>query len=229
MTPDLPGGAGPEERRWVQPGFAWLLPILLFHLVISGFPVHYPLIFAIRASVRAVAFVMTLYVSRVGRSFLLTMVLLTTVAAAASISAQDHPGWYQNLLLAAWSVILLLAPLTIFRRIRTDFQRGGVELEVVLGALCAYLWIGAYFAFIYGASSVILKTPFFAQPGAENQLNYLYFSFVTLTTTGYGDLFPGGGPGRMLAATEAVIGQLYLVSVVAVAVSVFGSRKTPRS
>jgi len=56
-------------------------------------------------------------------------------------------------------------------------------------------------------------------------LNYLYFSFITLTTTGYGDISPAFGPGRMIAVTEAVIGQLYLVSVVAIVVSAFGKRK----
>jgi voltage-gated potassium channel len=219
----------PSERRWLQPGFVWLLPLLLLHLIISGFPVHHPLMFAIRAGVRTGALVMTLYVSRVGRSFFLGMVLMTLVTAAASIPAQVHPGWYQNLVLAAWSIILLLAPVMIFRRIRKEFQGEGVDLEVVLGALCAYLWIGGYFAFIYGASAIFFKTPFFIQAGAENQLNYLYFSFATLTTVGYGDLSPGYGPGRMLAVTEAVIGQLYLVSVVAIIVSAFVRQKALRS
>ena len=58
----------------------------------------------------------------------------------------------------------------------------------------------------------------------ETFLNYLYFSFVTLTTTGFGDLSPAHGPGRMLAAIEAVVGQLYLVSVVAIVVSAYRKR-----
>jgi hypothetical protein len=217
------------ERRWTQPGFAWLLPLLLLHLVVSGFPVHYPLLFAIRAIVRGSVLVLTLYVSRIGRSFFLSMVALTVITATASLSAYDRPGWYQNLILAAWSMILLLAPVAIFRRIRKEFQGEGVDLEVVLGALCAYLWIGAYFAFLYGAAAAVFQSPFFDQPGAENQLNYLYFSFTTLTTVGYGDLSPGYGPGRMLAATEAVIGQIYLVSVVAIIVGAFVRQKPPRS
>lgn len=220
---------GPERRLWIRPGFAWLLPLLLLHLIVSGFPVDRPLMFALRAGVRAATFVMTLYVSRVGRTFFLAMVFLTLATAAASVHLQDHPGWSQNLVLAAWSIILLLAPFAILRRIRKEFQGEGVDLEVVLGALCAYLWIGGYFAFIFGASAVISKSPFFAQPGGENQLNYLYFSFTTLTTVGYGDLSPAYGPGRMLAATEAAIGQLYLVSVVAIIVGAFVRRKATHS
>ena len=172
---------------------------------------------------------MTLYVSGVGRSFFWSMVLLTMGTAAASFPARAHPGLFQNMILIVWSMILLLPPVTILRRIRMEFRGEGVDLEVVLGALCSYLWIGSYFAFIYGALSTIFVTPFFDQAGAENQLNYLYFSFVTLTTVGYGDLTPAYGPGRMLAATEAVIGQLYLVSVVAIVVGAFARQRGSRA
>ena len=120
---------------------------------------------------------------------------------------------------------MLLVPVAILRKIGKEFTEEGVDLEVVLGALCAYLFIGAYFAFLYDVMANLSKSPFFAQPGADGKLNYLYFSFITLTTTGYGDISPAFGPGRMIAVTEAVIGQLYLVSVVAIVVSAFGKRK----
>jgi len=58
-------------------------------------------------------------------------------------------------------------------------------------------------------------------------VNHIYFSFITLTTTGFGDLTPAYGPGRMLAAIEAIIGQLYLVSVVAIVVSAYSGRRHP--
>ena len=120
-------------------------------------------------------------------------------------------------------------PVTILLKIRKEFTEEGVDLEVVLGALCAYLYIGAYFAFLYNAMAIVSKSPFFAQPGADDKLNYLYFSFITLTTVGYGDISPAFGPGRMIAVVEAIIGQLYLVSVVAIVVSAFGKRKAPPS
>jgi len=90
------------------------------------------------------------------------------------------------------------------------------------------LFIGYYFAFLYYVAANLSKSAFFAQPGADSRLNYLYFSFVTLTTVGYGDISPAYGPGRMIAVTEAIIGQLYLVSVVTIVVSAFGKRKAPR-
>lgn len=216
-------------RRCPGMGFAWLLPILLVHLVVSGFPESRPLLWVLRTVVRACVFLMTIYVSMESRRWFLLMVILAFIASAASIPARGHPGLLQNLVLGAWSILLFLAPAMIFRRVRKDFQVEGVDLEVVLGALCAYLWIGGYFAFLFGAAATVFQMPFFVQPGAENQVNYLYFSFVTLTTTGYGDLTPAYGPGRMLAVTEAVIGQLYLVSVVSIVVSAFGRKNAPRS
>ncbi len=53
-------------------------------------------------------------------------------------------------------------------------------------------------------------------------MDSLYFSFTTLTTLGYGDLTPAGDVGRMLAITEALIGQVYLVTIVALIVTNLG-------
>jgi hypothetical protein len=62
----------------------------------------------------------------------------------------------------AWSVFPLLVPVAIFGKIRKEFAGDGVDLEVVLGALCAYLYIGAYFAFVYDAIAILSTSPFFA-------------------------------------------------------------------
>ena len=65
---------------------------------------------------------------------------------------------------------------------------------------------------------------FFSQTSDPDLSEYLYFSFITLCTVGYGDFTPAHGVGRALASMEALIGQLYLVTIVAVLVS----RATPR-
>ena len=56
-------------------------------------------------------------------------------------------------------------------------------------------------------------------------IDFLYFSFVTMTTVGYGDLTAAGDLGRMLAVTEALIGQLYLVTVVALVIGNIGQER----
>ena len=142
--------------------------------------------------------------------------------------ARAQQGLAEIVVLVAFGALIAIAPFAILRRVRWEFMEGGADSEVLTGALCAYLYIGNWYAFLYRSLAVLSKAPFFAQPGAEDASNYLYFSFVTLATVGYGDLTPAFGPGRMLAATEGIVGQLYLVSVVALVVSAYGKRKGPR-
>jgi len=223
-----PEKRGPKGRR-VRPDYAWLLCMILCLLVVSGFEDRYTLVWATGIFLKIAIFVLALHVSEVGRKFYLMTVGLALIVAVASIPARMYHGGLEVLVLLTWSALMLLVPVSILRKIGKEFTEEGVDLEVVLGALCAYLFIGAYFAFLYDVMATLSKSPFFAQPGADGKLNYLYFSFITLTTVGYGDISPAIGPGRMIAVTEAVIGQLYLVSVVAIVVSAYGKRKAPPS
>jgi len=100
-----------------------------------------------------------------------------------------------------------------------------IDAQSVRGAICIYLLIGLIFIFIYVAVAAIQSAPFFAQPGAETRQLFLYFSFVTLATLGYGDYTPVGEAGRLLAVSEALLGQIYLVTIVAVLVSRMGSKR----
>ena len=90
-----------------------------------------------------------------------------------------------------------------------------VTSETVLGALCAYVLVGLFFAFCFIAVNEFRSAPFFVQPGEHVQSEYLYFSFVTLTTLGFGDLSPATGLPQALTALEALFGQIFLVTMVA--------------
>jgi hypothetical protein len=61
--------------------------------------------------------------------------------------------------------------------------------------------------------------------GSDKHAEEVYFSFITLTTVGYGDIAPVAAAARMTSALEALFGQLYLVTIVAVIVSNVGSRR----
>jgi hypothetical protein len=98
-------------------------------------------------------------------------------------------------------------------------QNPEVTGQTLLGAVCVYLLIGLFFAFVFPWSAVITGSPFFASTAHPTTTDYLYFSYVTLETVGYGDLVAAGDLGRMLAVTEGLSGQLYLVTVVALLVS----------
>ncbi len=205
--------------------FALLLPLILLNLVVTGFADYHPILARTTRWLFLATLVLALYASGVGRAFLLTVGSLAVITAAAWRSDVVSHGGAGIVVVAAFTALVALAPITIIWRLRKDFAEEGVGADVVLGALCAYLYIGTWFAFSYGAVALLTGAPFFAQPGAERPLNYVYFSLITLTTTGFGDLSPVYGPGRMLAAVETVVGQLYLVTVVAVVVSAFRRRR----
>ena len=90
-----------------------------------------------------------------------------------------------------------------------------VTAETILGATCAYILFGLLFAFVYLALGELRDAPFFAQPGPHEESEYLYFSFVALTTLGFGDLSPSVGLPQALTVSEALIGQVFLVTMVA--------------
>ena len=109
----------------------------------------------------------------------------------------------------------LLVTATLPVTIRRVLQHRRVTYETVLGALCAYVLVGLMFAFFYLAVSELREGPFFAQPGPHQQSEYLYYSFVALTTLGFGDLSPAVGLPQALTVLEALLGQIFLVTLVA--------------
>ena len=90
-----------------------------------------------------------------------------------------------------------------------------VTSETILGALCAYILFGLLFAFVFLALGEFRDTSFFAQPGPHEASEYLYFSFVALTTLGFGDLSPAVGLPQALTVIEALLGNVFLVTLVA--------------
>jgi Ion channel len=90
-----------------------------------------------------------------------------------------------------------------------------VTSETILGATCAYILFGLLFAFVYLALGELRDAPFFAQPGRHEESEYLYFSFVALTTLGFGDLSPAVGLPQALTVLEALLGSVFLVTLVA--------------
>ena len=118
----------------------------------------------------------------------------------------------------AIALLTAASPIVVARRL---LRHPRVQGSTILGALCIYLLFGLSFAYLFSTVGAISAPFFTAQPQAT-LVDYLYFSYASLTTVGYGDLSPAGDLGRMLAVSEALIGQLYLVTVVALLVGNIG-------
>ena len=146
--------------------------------------------------------------------FTLFVVGVSLIAAIGVWIADFDDG--DGVLFLLNALLVAGAPVVIARSL---IRRGLVDIHTVMGALCIYVLLGMLWAFIFGSIGAFMAEPFFAQHGHANVADYLYFSYVTLTTVGYGDLTAGEGLGRAVAVLEALLGQLYLVTVVAVVVA----------
>lgn len=114
-----------------------------------------------------------------------------------------------------WVLIAVVAPLAIIRRL---VMHRRVTAATMAGAIAAYLLVAIAFCYVYLYIDGVTDHTFFVQTNQDSSTDFMYFSLVTVTTVGYGDLSPGDDLPRLLATSEAVIGQVYLVTFVAMLV-----------
>ena len=105
---------------------------------------------------------------------------------------------------------------------RSLAREGRVTLSTIAGLLCLYLLIGLFFAQLYLAVADVHDGAFATSLAGLERFDLTYFSFVALTTVGFGDITPAIHLTQALAMSEAVIGQIFLVTVVAAAVGRVG-------
>jgi hypothetical protein len=146
-------------------------------------------------------------------------VAAVVVAALVALLAGDSDLAAGFTGLANAVLVGLAPPSIVVGVVRSMRAHGAVTLQVLFGALCLYLLVGMFFAFVYSVIDQIGGDPFFAGGIEATPARSIYFSFSTLTTVGYGDLTAGSNLGHTLSVTEALVGQIYLVTVVSVVVA----------
>jgi len=119
------------------------------------------------------------------------------------------------------------------------FDQQSVDANKIFAALCVYLLISLVWAMFYAMIEVFSPGSFIhileQQDTVEMKFGYgdtassLYYSLVTMTTLGYGDIAPVNEVARMFASTQAVIGQLYIAVLIARLVGLHASQNTHKS
>ncbi|MEN8112750.1 MAG: ion channel [Actinomycetota bacterium] len=144
--------------------------------------------------------------------------VVTSLAVTITSQADDTFG---GLL---WLLLVIAAPVIAMRRLNHHRK---VTFETILGAVSVYLLmaIAATYLFLAVDAWTAGSGGFFGQ--AEETTTFMYFSLVTITTLGYGDLAPTAELARAIAVWEAVIGQVFLVVVVARLVTVYSASYSP--
>ncbi|HSC49745.1 MAG TPA: potassium channel family protein [Gaiellaceae bacterium] len=132
------------------------------------------------------------------------------------------------LAVSALAGVLLLATAAgkILGAVLTEHEVG---FRTILGAISVYVLLGILFTYVYLAVDKLQPGEFFGQPVKSG--DFVFFSITTLTTTGYGNLVPTGQPGKMLSGLEMLVGQIFVVTLIAGLVSLWrpGARRQARS
>jgi len=174
--------------------------------------------------VMGATFLVTLHTSQVrARGFRIGLVAVILVCLATLVQAlvgrQGNDGSTYVVF-----VLVLISPIVILNRI---LRHETIGTETILGAVCVYVLLGIAFAGVFAGVDDFNHGTFFAQThGPATNVQFLYFSFITMTTVGYGDLSPATDPGRVLVTFEALLGQVFLVTLVARLVSMYGVQRT---
>ena len=142
--------------------------------------------------------------------------------------------WLDNTVLRLLQIAWVFTFLTIIASLALKhvlFTAGPIDANRVLGAICVYLLLGLDWALICLAIAELNPGAFTGLgPGdwLQNFTELVYFSFVTLTTLGYGDISPAGPVARFLVYLEAICGQLYLAIMVAGLIGLRVATRAPR-
>ena len=161
---------------------------------------------------------LALYASRARRELMRAAVIALAVSYVIVIAeAFSDSEVFAGSIYLIYGLLILITPVVIINRI---LRHPEVQLSTILGAVCAYMLIGVVFGFVYALIGRI-DPPFFANHGPVDQFDYFYFSYACLTTLGFGDFVSRGDFGRSLSVLEAVLGQIFLVTLIARLVSLF--------
>jgi hypothetical protein len=209
-----------EEARWAD-RYGLLFLLILLSLVLTAANTKWLKIAAVLVQGGVVLF--AFLAARAGRRAWRVAVVLVPLAVILGIAGRFGDSRAAETVAAAMNLVLPAAAIVVLgRRI---VMEPFVSSRTIIGLLCVYLLIGMTFAATYITIAVVSDEPFFVQTEHAQPVDFTYFSLVTLATVGYGDFTAANPMPRMLAAIEGLTGQLYLVTVVAVAVSRVRTRR----
>jgi hypothetical protein len=209
-----------EEARWAD-RYGLLFLLILVALVLTAANTTWLKIAAVLVQGGVVLF--AFLAARVGRRVWRVAIVLVPLAVILGIAGRFGDSRPAEAVAATINLVLPAAAIVALgRRIVVE---PFVSSRTIIGLLCVYLLIGMTFAATYITIAVVSDEPFFVQTDHAQPVDFTYFSLVTLATVGYGDFTAANPMPRMLAAIEGLTGQLYLVTVVAVAVSRVRTRR----
>ncbi len=218
------------RRLFLDPdSFVPVLLLALVCMVLFPFSDNYRLGALIVYPFSAALLVIALHHSRVHwrlmRAAVVILVVVGVGTVVSSIARVLEVGEERHMVATASFLYALLFAIAFPAIVRRAFQHRDVNLNTLAAGISAYLIIGLWYAALYRGMAFVEGSGFFAQNEPLRPGDFVYFSFITLTTVGYGDMSPLSNAARSAAVTEAVLGQVFLVTAVARIVSLLGSHR----
>jgi ion channel len=215
------GGDGRRQRRRAVYRWGAVLALLVAAFTFAMVAPPGDWAKTVTAFLQSAAVLAALSRAGVGRGFFAAAMAAIAFALATGVAAIFGGRDVSGIAGLAGALLLVLVPVSVLIEFRRDMT---VTVQSVTAALCIYVVFGMFFATLASAVSDLSGSPYFSGRSTANSSDYTYFSFITLATVGYGDFTPALRLGRALAVLEGLMGQLYLVTVVALVVSNLAGR-----
>lgn len=227
---NLRASGGPARWSVRENRFVFLLAALTVLLVSSPLlhtlgserhPMLAGIVFAVAFTAMLLAAVFAVGRSRSSNLFALLLAIPVIVLQVVRVWRESD-----SVAVAAHIAGLLFLVYTVILILKFLFSTGRVSSDMICASLCIYLLLGVLWAITYSLIQIFDGQAFLSafaddgegrtmQFGGERTLTALYYSFVTMSTLGYGDIVPRSSLARMAAAMQAIVGQLYLAVLVA--------------
>ena len=207
--------------------YTQLLIILIINFVLA--PVFHGVIGRLFSSaILLYAIIIIVKTFSINRKLLRLYLGIASLAFTLEIFARF--GWYDFeitfLKVSIHSVYALYLGVAVFLILQDIIRTKHITADTIRGSICAYLLIGFFWALLYVIVASFDERAF-SQTASEADFyaRAIHFSFTTITTLGYGDIVPISPFATMLTNLEAVIGQLYPSTLIAVLVGNYTSQK----
>ncbi|WP_133407176.1 ion channel [Parashewanella tropica] len=212
------------QQKFTRVGLRGLLATILMMIALFPFSIYMPFAGYFLSFSMSIFLLFSVYTVSQNKRTLWIGIFLAVPTFISSWSI-GFSGFKSSLFIDMFTNILFIGFITLVL-MEAVFKAKRITGDIIAGSICIYLLLGFLWSFIYILCDLFLPNSFTMKPNSiESQYNYFYFSFVTLTSLGYGDISPNNPFSETFAMLEAVVGQIYLTVMVAWLVGVHVSQQ----